>query len=205
MSDQPDEKKCPYCAEVIKSEAVKCRFCGSKLSTRPPREPLASKYKRHEKTIYLIVLLVFILTIVVIVVATHKPPMFSFHVDKNAEAPSVVGKYQYYDKDSGGYYTLEIKEDGTYLEKHPSLEYVPDSGEEFPGVWSNVVGGKGTWNTNDYMREYRNTADSYKLTGRITTRSTHPEDTRRNVDRDDYWYITEDGSITTGMKLYEKQ
>ncbi len=38
---KPDEKVCPYCAEVIKAAAVKCRYCQSELKDAPTAAPPA--------------------------------------------------------------------------------------------------------------------------------------------------------------------
>lgn len=49
----PHEKKCPFCAELILADAIKCKHCGEFLNRpqeKPAPKPLPVPYKRPVKT-----------------------------------------------------------------------------------------------------------------------------------------------------------
>jgi hypothetical protein len=59
-----ETKKCPFCAETIKAEAVVCRFCGRDLIAKTP-EPV--KAKNRPTWVVFAILILFILCVAVFI------------------------------------------------------------------------------------------------------------------------------------------
>lgn len=58
-ADVQETKKCPFCAEQIQMEAIKCRFCGEFLDRRPAARP-ATGTKWYHSTSSLVMAVLFL-------------------------------------------------------------------------------------------------------------------------------------------------
>ena len=85
--DSGEMKKCPQCAELVKKDALVCRFCGNKFEKKERKVPsqvsnkdqiknavLIAKYEPVPKKVFLYMLIGFIVLLIVGAILKHYYP-----------------------------------------------------------------------------------------------------------------------------------
>ena len=77
-----DERLCPFCAEIIKKEAIKCKHCSSDVVDTPPNKLKASNSQRKKYTTPWIV----IIFLAILAITNPSENDFKYEVVKNIQS-----------------------------------------------------------------------------------------------------------------------